>query len=69
MKITRKSQVSGKLHTLDLPVTDEQLRAYEEGTLLQEAFPNLNPPDREFIKSGITAEEWQTHVLGVGTSD
>jgi len=69
MKITRKSQVSGQLHTLDLPVTAEQLRAYEQGTLVQDAFPHLSPADREFILTGITAEEWQTHVLGVKTSD
>lgn len=64
MKITRKSQVTGRTHTLDLPVTEQQLAAYEQGILLQDAFPHLSPADREFIKSGITAEEWQTQVLG-----
>ena len=68
MKITRKSLTSGQVHTIDLPVTDEQLRAYEEGALLQDAFPHLSPADREFIKSGTTAEEWQTLVLGVRTT-
>jgi hypothetical protein len=64
MNITRKSMVSGEVHTLDLPVTAEQMAAYEVGALLQDAFPNLAPPEREFILTGITPEEWQTHVVG-----
>ena len=65
MLITRKSLVSGKVHTLDLPVTEAQLQAYGDGDLLQDAFPDLSPPLREFIKTGITPAEWQTEVLGV----
>lgn len=60
MLITRKSQLSGKVHTFDLPITEHQLRLYESGALLQVAFPNLPSADREFIKSGITDEEWQS---------
>jgi hypothetical protein len=62
MLITRRSSVTGIEHTLDLDVTEEQLAAYKNGTLLQEAFPKLSPPLREFIKSGITPEEWRTRV-------
>jgi hypothetical protein len=59
MNITRKSQVSGIERTMDLPVTQEQLdNYYIKGALLQNAFPNLSPSDREFIKTGITDEEW-----------
>jgi hypothetical protein len=43
---------------MDIPVTEDQLRAYSEGTLLQEAFYNLDADQREFIKTGITKEEW-----------
>ena len=64
MKITRQSRVTRRFHTLDLPVTAEQLRAYEEGALVQEAFPNLSAAEREFILTGITAEEWETEVIG-----
>jgi hypothetical protein len=31
--------------------------------LLQDAFPRLSPSDREFIKSGITDEEWDELFL------
>jgi hypothetical protein len=59
MLITRKSAVSGVVRTIDLPITEEQINNYNNGTLLQEAFPNLSPADREFFKSGITDEEWR----------
>lgn len=59
MIITRKSMVSGIERSLDLPVTEAQLeRYYEGGLLLQNAFPNLTPGQREFIKTGITQSEW-----------
>jgi hypothetical protein len=65
VKITRKSMVTGVTHTLDLPVTTDQLEHYLNGALLQDAFPDLAPPLREFIKNGITPEEYRTHVLGL----
>lgn len=58
MKITRTSMISGKTHTKDLPVTQEQFDAYNAGGLLQGCFANLSADDREFIKTGITKEEW-----------
>ena len=59
MLITRTSLFSKVTRTLDLPVTQAQLdNYYGHGLLLQEAFPDLDPDQREFIKTGITAEEW-----------
>lgn len=58
MKITRTSPFTGKEHTLDIPVTEQQLRDWQSGVLIQNAMPNLTPDEREFIKTGITAEEW-----------
>jgi hypothetical protein len=66
MKVTRKSMITGHEHTLDLPVTEEQMAAYEAGALLQDAFPTLDAPNREFIKTGVTPEEWKQHVVGSG---
>jgi hypothetical protein len=60
MIITNKSKVSGKVRSMDLPVTEEQLNRYSSGRFtLQDCFPNLSADEREFIKSGITAEEWE----------
>jgi hypothetical protein len=58
MLITRTSKISGKIRTLDLPVTQEQLDAWYNGELIQKAMPSLTNSQREFIKSGITDEEW-----------
>jgi hypothetical protein len=58
MLITRTSRVSGKIRTLDIPVTQEQLDAWYNGELIQKAMPNLTASQREFIKSGVTDEEW-----------
>jgi len=59
MIITNKSKVSGKIRSMDLNVTEEQMVRYNSGRFtLQDCFPNLSADEREFIKSGITAEEW-----------
>jgi hypothetical protein len=58
MLIIRTSMHSGITRSMDLPVAELQLDAYERGSLLQEAFPNLDADQREFIKTGITKEEW-----------
>lgn len=59
MLVTRKSMVTGRVHTLDLPITEAQALEYEAGKLLQDAFPDASPAEREFYKTGITDEEWQ----------
>jgi len=60
MKIQRTSLLSGITRTLDLDVTIEQIDAWHNGAVAQEAFPNLSPADREFIMTGITASEWES---------
>ena len=70
MNITRTSLYSRITRTLDLPVTEAQLDAWASGELIQNAFPNLSPDDREFLKTGITAEEWeQLYREDVGDKD
>jgi len=58
MQVTRKSNLTGVVRTFDLAVTEAQMLAYAQGALLQDAFANLTAEEREFIKTGITAEEW-----------
>lgn len=58
MQLTRKSSLTGLEHTMDLPITEEQLADFNRGTMVQDAFPHLSADQREFILSGITAEEW-----------
>lgn len=59
MKISRKSPLTGIITTIDLPITSEQIRKYESGEMIQNAFPNLSPSEREFYKTGYTDDDWK----------
>jgi len=70
MKVTRKSLFSGNVHTMELPVTLTEVITYFAGTAnIQDIFPHLTDEQREFIKSGITPEEWAEHVAAVEEPD
>tara|TARA_Y100000592_G_C5453376_1_gene309981 strand:- start:374 stop:574 length:201 start_codon:yes stop_codon:yes gene_type:complete len=58
MLIERKSMVSGKVHAMDLDVTQEQMDAWSAGMYIQDAMPQLSDGEREFLMTGITQEEW-----------
>jgi hypothetical protein len=59
MEITRKSPISGKNNTLNLPITPAQITEWQNGALIQNVFPDLTPDQREFLMTGITTEEWR----------
>jgi hypothetical protein len=59
MKITRTSMYSNITRTLDLPIREEDYMAWQNGALIQNAMPYLSSDDREFLMTGITAEEWE----------
>ena len=50
--------MTGIIRERDLDITRDQLDKWQNGMLIQDAFPNLSPDDREFIMTGITEEEW-----------
>ena len=59
MLITRKSMLTGIERTLDIPCTQEQLDAWNQGQdLIQRIMPDLTEDQREFIMTGCTPEEW-----------
>lgn len=58
MLITRKSPFTGRTHSMDLDITEEQLTQWENGELIQNVFPNLSADECEFIMTGITPQEW-----------
>jgi hypothetical protein len=64
MKITRVSPFSNKKTTLEIAVTARQIASWEKGELIQDAMPNLTPAERDFIKMGITPDEWDD-IFGV----
>ncbi len=61
MKVIRTSPFSGKTNVMEIDVTLEQLSSWQvDGVLIQNAMPHLTPDEREFIKTGITPEEWDS---------
>lgn len=60
MILTKTSKLTGKEHSMELPITEQELSDYYNSEeLIQNFFPQLNADQREFIISGITAEEWE----------
>jgi len=58
MLIKRKSIISGNINSMVLPITGDQLDRWTGGELIQDVFPDLEIDQREFLMTGITAEEW-----------
>lgn len=59
MQITRVSMMSGKTHTMEIDVTQDQLDTYySSGEVIQNVLPHLSADEREFIMTGITPQEW-----------
>ena len=59
MKIAMKSPFTGKDHIKEINITEEQLARWRAGELIQNVVPHLSASDREFLMTGITAEEWE----------
>jgi len=67
MIITKKSQLTGEEHSMNLDVSQDQMTRFynrkETGEYVQTIFPNLNPEEREFILTGITPDEWNDFIV------
>lgn len=63
MLLTKISPFSGRANTLEIPLTEEEFKwcatLWRQGTYIQDAFPMLSADLREFIKTGITPDEWK----------
>lgn len=49
---------------MDIDVTHEQIAQWESGVLIHQAMPHLCEDEREFMMTGITPDEWDTHMVG-----
>ena len=58
MIIVRKSPVTGKMNERDINITFDQYESWANGTLIQDAMPNITAEEREFIVSGCTPEDF-----------
>ena len=60
--ITRRSPFTGRIHQMEIPLSQEEFSRreilWQTGELIQNAFPMLDAGQREFIKTGITPDEW-----------
>lgn len=60
--IARKSPFTGKVNQMTINLSEEEFnfraRMWQGGELIQNAFPMLSAGEREFIKTGITPQEW-----------
>ena len=61
MRIAMKSILTDNITTRNIPVTHGQIMRWRDGVSIQDAMPHLDADDREFIKTGITPEEWDKH--------
>jgi uncharacterized phage-associated protein len=52
--------MTGKVNSMELPVTDEQVSRWHAGELIQVVFSNLSADEREFIKTSLSREEWDS---------
>lgn len=68
MLVTKRSQLTGIEHTMDVPCTEEQVRKWLAGSYIQDAMPNVPAELREFLMTGITPEEW-AGLFGDGDGD
>jgi hypothetical protein len=67
MLITRISPFTGKVNSMELNVTSEQMNELDspDRRLIQEIFPTLAVHEREFIKTGYTQEDWDQMFAGM----
>ena len=64
IQVTRQSVLTRQMNTMELPILQEHLDIYDTvgDILVQDAFPNLDKEQREFLISGITPDEWNKHL-------
>ena len=64
MNITRRDPFTGKTNTVDIPVTEHQIRSWQHGEgQIQDLMPNLTPDQREFLMTGIMPDSWEQHIV------
>jgi len=74
MQITAVCQLDGKVYTMDFPnMTETEFRIskkmWDEGMLIQDAFPCLNADQREFLMTGTPPQVWDAMFGGDSRED
>ena len=63
MIVSRKDPMTGRIRSVSMNITPEQMAAYESGTVIQLAAPNLTADEREFILTGFLPEEFDALMV------
>ena len=62
--LARVCPITNTINEMPLPITEEQyldgMDLWAAGELIQNAFPMLNADQREFVKTGIRPETWDS---------
>ena len=58
MRILRTSRISGNTSAMNIDITQAQLDAWVDGSLIQDVMPDISADEREFIMTGTTPDEW-----------
>jgi len=58
MRILRTSRLTGNTSAMNIDITQAQLDAWVDGSLIRDVMPNISADEREFIITGITPDEW-----------
>lgn len=64
LMLERKCPITGKLNVMPLPISEWEYDAgydrWQAGAYIQDCFPTLNADQREFVKTGITPDVWDS---------
>lgn len=67
--LARTSPITETVNEMEIPMSIRDysiaIQKWKAGAMIQDAFPNLPAPMREFIMSGITPQEWD-EMFGMG---
>ena len=68
MLVKKTSIISGKVNSMEIDITQEQLDRHSAGEHIQHVCPHLSPEEREFLINGMSLEE-QEDLYGSFSED
>mgnify|MGYP001159985176 FL=1 len=60
--IERKSPFTGMVNQMEIELDPNDYVNWKHGMNIQDALPYLTADEREFIKTGITPEDWAAEI-------
>jgi len=58
-ELERKSPLTGKVNIMEIKMNPNDYLSWKNGEVIQNALPYLSANEREFIKTGITPNDWE----------